>query len=35
MLASLAVIVVIGVICTQTLSALEAKFSSWRTGPGI
>jgi NitT/TauT family transport system permease protein len=35
MLASLAVIVVIGVICTQTLSALEAKLSSWRTGPGV
>ena len=34
MLASLAVIVVIGVICTQTLSALEAKLSSWRAGPG-
>jgi NitT/TauT family transport system permease protein len=33
--ASLSVIVVIGVICTQTLSALEAKFSSWRTGPGL
>jgi NitT/TauT family transport system permease protein len=35
MLASLVVIVVIGVVCTQTLSALEAKFSSWRTGPGL
>jgi NitT/TauT family transport system permease protein len=35
MLASLAVIVVIGVICTQTLSALEATFSKWRTGPGL
>jgi NitT/TauT family transport system permease protein len=35
MLASLAVIVVIGVICTQALSALEAQFSSWRTGPGL
>jgi NitT/TauT family transport system permease protein len=33
--ASLVVIVVIGVICTQTLSALEAKLSSWRTGPGL
>ena len=35
MLASLAVIVLIGVICTQTLSALEAKLSAWRTGPGL
>ncbi|HXI32182.1 MAG TPA: ABC transporter permease [Vicinamibacterales bacterium] len=35
MLASLVVIVVIGVICTQTLSALEAKLSAWRTGPGL
>jgi len=35
MLASLAVIVVIGVICTQTLSALEARLSAWRTGPGL
>jgi ABC-type nitrate/sulfonate/bicarbonate transport system permease component len=35
MLASLTVVVLIGVICTQTLSALEAKFSSWRTGPGL
>lgn len=35
MLASLTVIVVIGVICTQTLSAIEAGFSSWRTGPGL
>jgi NitT/TauT family transport system permease protein len=35
MLASLAVIVVIGVICTQALSALEAKLSSWRAGPGL
>jgi len=33
--ASLSVIVVIGVVCTQTLSVLEAKFSSWRTGPGL
>jgi len=33
--ASLAATVAIGVICTQTLSALEAKFSSWRTGPGL
>ena len=35
MLASLTVIVVLGVICTQALSALEAHFDSWRTGPGL
>jgi NitT/TauT family transport system permease protein len=35
MLASLAVIVVIGVICTQALSVVEAKLGSWRTGPGM
>ena len=33
MIASLAVIVVLGVLCTQGLSALEARFDSWRTGP--
>ncbi|HTA46166.1 MAG TPA: ABC transporter permease [Bryobacteraceae bacterium] len=33
MLASLVVIVVLGVLCTQALSALEARFDSWRTGP--
>jgi NitT/TauT family transport system permease protein len=33
MIASLVVIVVLGVLCTQTLSAVEARFSSWRTGP--
>jgi NitT/TauT family transport system permease protein len=33
MLASLVVIVVLGVLCTQGLSALEARFDSWRTGP--
>jgi NitT/TauT family transport system permease protein len=31
MLASLSVIVVLGVICTQGLSAIEAHFDSWRT----
>lgn len=31
MLASLWVIVVLGVICTQGLSAIEAHFDSWRT----
>jgi NitT/TauT family transport system permease protein len=31
MLASLVVIVVLGVLCTQGLSALEARFDSWRT----
>jgi NitT/TauT family transport system permease protein len=35
MLASLAVIVVLGVACTQSLSAVEARFDSWRTGPGL
>ena len=30
MIASLAVIVVLGVLCTQGLSALEARFDSWR-----
>ena len=35
MIASLMVIVVIGVVCTQGLSAIEARFSSWRTGPGL
>jgi NitT/TauT family transport system permease protein len=35
MLASLMVIVVLGVICTQGLSAVEARFDSWRTGPGL
>jgi ABC-type nitrate/sulfonate/bicarbonate transport system permease component len=35
MLASLMVIVVLGVVCTQGLSALEARFDSWRTGPGL
>jgi NitT/TauT family transport system permease protein len=34
MLASLIVIVVLGVVCTQALSAVEAQFDSWRTGPG-
>jgi NitT/TauT family transport system permease protein len=35
MLASLMVIVVLGVIGTQALSALEAHVDSWRTGPGL
>lgn len=35
MLASLCVIVALGVLCTQALSAMEARFDSWRTGPGL
>ena len=35
MLASLVVIVALGVVCTQALSAVEAHFDSWRTGPGL
>jgi NitT/TauT family transport system permease protein len=35
MFASLVVIVALGVACTQTLSAVEARFDSWRTGPGV
>jgi NitT/TauT family transport system permease protein len=35
MLASLMVIVVLGVVCTQGLSAIEARFDSWRVGPGL
>ena len=35
MLASLMVIVVLGVICMQGLSAIEARFDSWRVGPGL
>ncbi len=31
MIASLVVIVVLGVLCTQGLSAIEARFDSWRT----
>src|SRR5437867_5045319 len=34
MIASLIVIVVLGVLCTQTLSAVEARFDSWRTEAG-
>lgn len=30
MIASLAVVVVLGVLCTQALTALEARFDSWR-----
>jgi len=35
MLASLMVIVALGVACTQTLAAVEAHVDSWRTGPGL
>ena len=35
MFASLIVIVALGVACTQSLSALEARFDSWRTSPGV
>jgi ABC-type nitrate/sulfonate/bicarbonate transport system permease component len=35
MLASLAVIAGLGVVCTQGLSAVEARLDSWRTGPGL
>lgn len=35
MLASLMVIVALGVICTQVLAAVEARFDSWRVGPGV
>ncbi len=35
MLAALMVIVLLGVICTQSLSAIEARFDTWRTGPGL
>ena len=35
MLASLMVIVAVGVVCTQGLSVIEAHFDSWRTGPGL
>jgi NitT/TauT family transport system permease protein len=31
MIASLVVIVLVGVLCTQGLSALEARVDSWRT----
>lgn len=34
MLASLMVIVMLGVICTQGLSAIEARLDAWRSGPG-
>jgi NitT/TauT family transport system permease protein len=34
MIASLMVVVLLGVLCTQGLSAVEARFDSWRTGPG-
>src|SRR5437867_4370833 len=34
MIASLVVIVVLGVLCTAGLSALERRFDSWRIGPG-
>lgn len=35
MFVSLMVIAALGVIGTQTLSALEARFDFWRTGPGL
>ncbi len=35
MLASLMVIVALGVLFTQALAALEARLDSWRTGPGL
>jgi NitT/TauT family transport system permease protein len=35
MLASLVVVIVLGVLCTQGLSAVETRFDSWRTGPGL
>ena len=35
MLAALMVIVALGVICTQSLSAIESRFDTWRTGPGL
>jgi len=35
MLASLVVVIVLGVLCTQGLSAVEARFDSWRAGPGL
>lgn len=34
MLASLMVVVVLGVLFTQVVIMLEARFDSWRTGPG-
>ena len=34
MMASLIVVVLLGVVFTQALSALEARVDSWRTGPG-
>ena len=34
MMASLVVIMILGVIFTQGLAALEARVDSWRTGPG-
>jgi NitT/TauT family transport system permease protein len=35
MLASLAVIALLGVLLTQGLSALESRVDAWRTGPGL
>jgi len=32
MIASLVVVIVLGVLCTQGLSAVEARFDSWRVG---
>jgi NitT/TauT family transport system permease protein len=34
MMASLVVVIALGVLVTQALSALEARVDSWRTGPG-
>ncbi len=34
MMVSLVVVIVLGVILTQCLAALEARVDSWRTGPG-
>jgi NitT/TauT family transport system permease protein len=35
MLASLMVIVALGVVCTQALAAIEARLDRWRTGPEV
>jgi NitT/TauT family transport system permease protein len=34
MLASLVVIAAMGVLLTQTLTIIESRFDSWRSGPG-
>jgi NitT/TauT family transport system permease protein len=33
MIASLVVVVVLGVLCTQGLAAVESRFDAWKTGP--